>query len=875
MYDDNDFHRTDMQSKQFWGWFVGILVAFFIIMMLLFTCACHKPLTTDTEIINNNWTFALGDFQDAQNPDFNDSEWQIIGLPHSFGIPYFMSRDFYTGYGWYRKKINLNSDDLEKRILLQFDGVFQEAEVFVNGKLTGSHIGGYTGFVIDITDNAHQGENLVAVRVNNVWKPDVAPRAGEHQFNGGIYRTVKLLKKNPSHFAWCGVQIITQGLKDSNFKSARIFANLKIENQSKESINFGVELKVLDTANNVIAIASTNKGISPNAFDFAQIESADIENITLWSPDNPYLYTVECTLSNGGEVLDKYTTPLGFRHIEWTADKGLFLNGEHLYLQGANVHQDHAGWCDAVTEEGIRRDVRLIKEAGFNMIRGSHYPHSPVFADECSRQGILFWSEAPFWGTGGNQQDGYWYASAYPVRDCDTAKFEQSVLQQLSEMILINRNQPSIFAWSMCNEVFFTQRQTLESTKKLLAKMVARTHELDPTRYAAIGGAQRPTGEDRIDLIGDAVGYNGDGATIPDFQRPGIPSLVSEYSTTTSVRPGVYDAGWADLLKDDAYKGVEWRGGHSIWCGFDHGSIFGSQLGKTGVIDYFRIPKRSWYWYKNYFRGVEPPQWPAEGVADALKIESSKTSGIKTDGTDDVQIFVKVVDAAGNQISNSPDVELRIVDGPGEFPTGKSIKFSQNSDITILDGICAIEMRSYYAGKTVVEAVSEGLKSDTAVFEFVGGIQYIKGVTPETPDRPYVSTRKPKSDKDLQILGTNNPTFASSNDKKHASALAADGDENTYWQPSETDSAPHLVLDTERGISFKKLDAILGADIKDVTILMSNDGGYYVPLAHYDRAPQRITIEHTDLTMRYIKFEFAKPKNVKLYEVKVYGWLED
>ena len=213
MYDDNDFHRTDMQSKQFWGWFVGILVAFFIIMMLLYTCACNKPLTTDTEIINNNWTFALGDYQDAQNPDFNDSEWQIIGLPHSFGIPYFMSRDFYTGYGWYRKKINLNSDDLEKRILLQFDGVFQEAEVFVNGKLTGSHIGGYTGFVIDITDNAHQGENIVAVRVNNIWKPDVAPRAGEHQFNGGIYRTVKLLKKNPSILLGAACNLLLRDLK--------------------------------------------------------------------------------------------------------------------------------------------------------------------------------------------------------------------------------------------------------------------------------------------------------------------------------------------------------------------------------------------------------------------------------------------------------------------------------------------------------------------------------------------------------------------------------------------------------------------------------------------------------------------------------------
>ncbi len=875
MYEDNDFHRTDMQSKQFWGWFVGILMAFFIIMMLLYTCACNKPLTTDTEIINNNWTFALGDYQDAQNADFDDSEWQRIGLPHSFGIPYFMSRDFYTGYGWYRKTINLTADDLEKRLWLQFDGVFQEAEIFVNGKLTGSHTGGYTGFVIDITDNAVAGKNIVAVRVNNIWKPDVAPRAGEHQFNGGIYRTVRLLKKNPSHFAWCGVQIVTDGLKESDYKSSTVTVSAKIENQSKASVKYGLEVRVLDTAKNVIASATVNKGISPNAGDSVAITTKPIENLILWSPENPYLYTLELTLTDNGEIVDRYTSPLGFRHIDWTADKGLFINGKHLYLNGANVHQDHAGWCDAVTEEGIRRDVRMIKEAGFNMIRGSHYPHSPAFADECSRQGILFWSEAPFWGTGGNQQDGYWYASAYPVRDCDTTKFEQSVLQQLSEMILINRNQPSIFAWSMCNEVFFTQRQTLESTKKLLKKMVDRAHQLDPTRYAAIGGAQRPTGDDRIDLIGDAVGYNGDGATIPDFQRSGIPSLVSEYSSTTSIRPGVYDPGWADLLKDDAYKGVEWRGGQSIWCGFDHGSIFGSQLGKTGIIDYFRIPKRAWYWYRNYFCGIEPPQWPSEGTPARLDIKTTKFSGIATDGTDDVQLVVTVMDNDGNPLSNSPDVELRIVSGPGEFPTGKSIKFSQNSDIPILDGVCAIEMRSYYAGKTVVEALSEGLASAFVELEFVGGEQYVQGVTPETPDRPYVTTQKPKSDSDLQILGTNNPTFASTNDKKHASALAADGDENTYWSPLATDAAPRIVLDTERGISFKKLEAVISPDLKDVTISISNDGGYYIQLAHYDRAPQKITIEHNDLTMRFIKFDFAKQANVRVNEIKVYGWLED
>ena len=849
-----------------------ILLQLFV--ALIFASCTDKP-ATPAGTLNNGWTFTLGDIQGAEKLNFNDSDWQRIGLPHSFGMPYFMGRDFYVGYGWYRKHICLDANDLKNKIFLEFDGVFQEAEVFVNGKLSGSHVGGYTGFSIDITENAKRGDNVIAVRVNNLWKADVAPRAGEHNFNGGIYRTVRLAKKNPTHIAWCGLQLTTPGLKESDGKQAAVNADVTIENQANADKTATLRLIVKDSKGEVVAQSDKELKMKAGERLTANIETAEIANPMLWSVDAPTLYEAECQIIEGDELIDSQSSVLGFRWIEWTADKGFFLNGQHLYLQGANVHQDHAGWGDAVTEEAVRRDVRMIKEAGFNMIRGSHYPHSPAFADECSRQGILFWSEAPFWGTGGNQQDGYWYASAYPVNDADTAAFERSILQQLSEMIIINRNQPSVFAWSMCNEVFFTRNQTIESTKKLLKKMVDRSHELDPTRYAAIGGAQRPLGRDRFDLIGDAVGYNGDGATIPAFIRPGVPSLVSEYSSTTSTRPGVYDAGWADLLINDGYKGVEWRGGHCLWCGFDHGSIFGKTMGKMGCIDYFRIPKRSWYWYRNYFRGIEPPQWPAEGVAAALKIESTKTDGIKTDGTDDVRLNVKVLDANGIQISNAPDVELRIVSGPGEFPTGKSIKFSRNSEIAILDGECAIEMRSYYAGKTVVKAVSEGLTTGTIELNFVGGEPYVEGVTPETIDRPYVTTQKAKSDSDIQILGTNNPTFASTNDPKHASALAADGDESTYWSPLATDKAPRIVLDTERGITLKSFEAALGAGIKDVTVLISNDGGYYVPLAHYDIAPQKIALELSDMTMRYVKFEFGKNQNVKVYEIKVFGWLED
>ncbi len=837
--------------------------------------SCTKTTDYGTEVINANWTFALGDFDGAQNADFDDSQWQKIGLPHSFAIPYFMSRDFYTGYGWYRKKINLSANDLKNRLFIEFDGVFQEAEIFVNGKPSGSHTGGYTGFSIDITENAVAGENLVAVRVNNIWNPKVAPRAGEHNFNGGIYRTVRLAKKNPTHIAWCGLQITTPGLKETEGKSAAVSTDVTIENQANASKTATLKLIVKDGKGAIVAQSDKELKMKAGERLTANIATAEIANPMLWSVDEPTLYTAECQIVDDGEVIDSQSSVLGFRWIEWTADKGFFLNGQHLYLQGANVHQDHAGWGDAITEEAVRRDVRMIKEAGFNMIRGSHYPHSPAFADECSRQGILFWSEMAFWGTGGNQQDGYWYASAYPVNNEDTAAFEQSVLQQLEEMIVINRNQPSIFAWSMCNEVFFTQRQTIAATKNLLRKMVERTHQLDATRYAAIGGAQRPLGADRFDLLGDAVGYNGDGATIPDFIRPGIPSLVSEYSTTTAIRPGVYDPGWADLQKDDAYKGVEWRGGQCIWCGFDHGSIFGSQLGKTGIIDYFRIPKRAYYWYRNEYAGIAPPEWPTEGEPAALKIELTKTKGILTDGTDDVRLTVSVLDASGRLISNSPDVRLRIVSGPGEFPTGREICFSKNSDIQILDGLCAIEMRAYQSGKTVVEATSDGLTSGTIELEFVGGERFVEGKTPVVADRPYVQKRKARTDDDIQILGTNNPTFARSNAPGHSAGMAADGDEQTFWQPAPTDKAPQWVLDTERGITLKRVEVTLGGATDDVTVSISNDGGYYIQLAHYDRAPQKIVIEHNDLTMRFLKLNFGSPENAKIIEAKVFGWLED
>lgn len=638
---------------------------------------CRADSPRQTINFNRGWKYCQGDFDHAARLGFDDSEWEKIGLPHSFSTPYFMSKDFYVGYGWYRKAFPVKKEILGKKSFLEFDGVFQEAEIFVNGHLAGTHKGGYTGFSIDISAYLKEGKNLVAVRVNNCWRPDLAPRAGEHVFSGGIYRNVRLVIKSPTYIDWYGTWVTTPDLAENKGKSGSVHIRTDVCNASGKTDTYRLLTTVVDAQGKEVSSVSTSQVLPDNATYTFKQQTKEIQAPQLWHPNHPALYKVISSLYHGQELIDRYETTFGFRWFEWTADRGFFLNGEHLYFKGANVHQDHAGWGDAVTETGMRRDIRLVKEAGFDLIRGSHYPHSPAFSQACDEIGMLFWAENAFWGIGGHKGDGYWNASAYPVNESDRAEFENSVKAQLKELIHIHRNHPSIIVWSMSNEPFFTAPETIDPMRKLLEETVKLSKQLDPTRPAAVGGAQRPLGEKRIDKLGDIAGYNGDGSYIPEFQQPGMPTVVSEYGSTTADRPGEYDPGWGDLAKNNAQNGFPWRSGQAIWCAFDHGSIAGSALGKMGIIDYFRIPKRAWYWYRNAYKGITPPEWPQEGTPARISLVADRTDNIKADGTDDVMLSITILDARGKPVSNSPAVKLDILSGPGEFPTGTSILFEK------------------------------------------------------------------------------------------------------------------------------------------------------------------------------------------------------
>ena len=853
------------------------LILLFLLCLLSDTL-CAKVQTDElcrqSINFNRNWKYMQGDYTGAERTDYDDSSWETTGIPHSFSIPYFMSKDFYTGYGWYRKSFELTAKDLKQQLFVEFDGVFQEAEVFVNGKKAGTHTGGYTGFYFDISSAVRMGNNVIAVRVNNIWKANVAPRAGEHVFSGGIYRNVRLVRKSPVHIDWYGIFATTPDLAAHQGKSSVVRVCTDICNKKME---FKLLTEVKDAEGRILVSVENEEKVEANSMKKLEQITEAVNHPTLWHPRHPYLYKVVSSVYQGQMLIDRVETPFGFRWFEWTADKGFFLNGEHLFFKGVNVHQDQAGWGDAVTEAAMRRDILLMKEAGFDLIRGSHYPHAPAFSQACDEEGMLFWSEAPFWGIGGFRPDGYWDSSAYPVDKKDAQAFEASALQQLEEMIRIHRNHPSIVAWSMCNEAFFSAPEAMKGVRRLLKRMVDLTHQLDPSRPAAIGGAQRPLGDERIDKIGDIGGYNGDGATQPDFQNPGIPNVVSEYGSVTAERPGEYNPGWGDLQMNDGWKGTPWRSGQAIWCGFDHGSIAGSQLGKMGIVDYFRIPKRSWYWYRNEYTRVAPPEWAGEGVPAQLRLEASRTDNILTDGTDDVQLMVTVLNAAGKPVSNSPAVELRLVSGPGEFPTGNMIRFEPDSDIRIMDGKAAIAFRSYYAGTSVLEATSPGLKPARIEIVFQGNEAYKKGLTPEVKERSYVRFVREKKEKAVQEFGRNNPTFSSSHHENQVAGFAADGNLQTYWQASKDDPAPFWILDTEKELELKNIQVRFPKEsIYRYVLEVSGDKVHWTVVSDKQanrRKESHIAVDFPDagVRARFVRIRFVKKSPAVIAEVTVRG----
>jgi hypothetical protein len=798
--------------------------------------------------INREWRFLREAVPNGADPILDDSAWQRVNLPHTFDLPYFRTPEFYVGAGWYRRTIDVPANWRGKRLFLEFDGVFQVAEVYVNGRQVGGHRGGYTGFSIDITDAIHAGNNVVAVRVDNSWDATLQPRAGEHVFCSGIYRDVHLVVTHRTHIVWCGTTVTTPRVSTEA-------ATIEVKARIACDGSFIVQNEIVDPSGVTVGTGIGERFVTT------------IQNPKLWHPDHPHLYTLRQTVLINGDPVDVLDTAFGIRWLEWTADRGFFLNGEHLYLRGANLHQDHSGWGIGITRAACERDVRLMKEAGFNFVRGAHYPHHPAFAEACDRLGMIFWSENCFWGKGGFGPEGYWNASAYPVNELDMRPFEESCKQQLREMIAINRNHPSIVAWSMTNEAFFTYN--LDRAKSLMSDLVAISREMDPTRPAAIGGSQRGD----VDHLGDIAGYNGDGARL--FIDPGMPNMVSEYGAIS--KPHDAFEPFFGELQAERYP---WRAGQAIWAGADYGSIAGRQ-GLKGIVNHQRLPKRSWHWYRKEYLGIEPPPAPIDALATQLKLEADKTTIGGTDGTDDVQLIVTALDAQGRHVKRCSSITLTIESGPGEFPTGRSIIFTDGTDITLADGQAAMAMRSYHGGLTIVRATSPGLADATIEIVTEGEPQFVDGITEIVADRSYtpppVSEAAKRAMANVVNVALNRPCKASSEAERRPARFANDGSIETPWAAGGDNAGEWWQVDLEGfyQLSGSRLTFPTEGNCR-FTIEISQDGTSWM-LAVDRRETISTTAVRNDIyppgaVARYVRVSLVTPK-ASVSEVEVFGIL--
>ena len=444
---------------------------------------------------NENWKFHLGDIAGASARQFNDRSWRTINLPHDWSIegrpeinnPSGNDGGYYpAGIGWYRKTFNFQQDDRLTETIIYFEGVYMNATVFVNGHELGTHPYGFTSFFYDITPYLRTGENTMAIKVDNSQQKNCRWYTGS-----GIYRNVKLIRTPKMRFEPWGTSVSTITVSPQQ----TVQVETTVANRQNRPQQAVVQYCVLDDDN---LLATKEEHVTLEAGETRTLKTQiTLNGAKLWSPETPRLYNLECRLqSSDGLLSDQVSTHFGVRSIEYSAQKGLLLNGLPLKLNGGCLHHDNGPLGAAAYRDAEWRKARLMKEAGFNAVRCSHNPPSEAFLDACDHLGLLVIDES---------FDG-WRSSKTP-HDYSTL-FDKWWTKDIESMVLRDRNHPSVFCWSIGNEII--ERKTPEAVLTAYA-LAGYVHKLDPTRPVTSALAAWDSDWEIYDPLAaahDIVGYN-------------------------------------------------------------------------------------------------------------------------------------------------------------------------------------------------------------------------------------------------------------------------------------------------------------------------------------------------------------------------------
>lgn len=617
-----------------------------------------------------DWAFCLGDDSLASLPDYDDTSWRRLNLPHDWAIEGRFSPDNPSGtgggalpggIGWYRKTFVPDPADEGKQLRIDFDGVYMNSQVFINGHLLGLRPYGYVSFGYDLTPYIRWGrENVLAVRVDNAEQPN------SRWYSGcGIYRNVWLTRLNPVHVAQWGTCVVADEVSKN---SARLTLHITLENGQEAPDAPPVEIvSVLhDAGGREAGRASTvrhlkagraSAGATPEA-DCRQeevVQEIRLEAPELWSVEHPYLYTLATELRINGQVVDTYTTPVGIRTFRFDAQKGFILNGERVKINGVCLHHDLGCLGAAVNRRAIQRQLEILKAMGCNAIRCAHNPPAPELLDLCDRMGFIVMDETfDMWRRRKTAHDYSRYFDEWHERD-------------LRDLILRDRNHPSVFLWSIGNEVLEqwsdAQADTLTlqeanlilnfghdrsqlaregemSVNSLLTKKLAdAVKELDPTRPVT-AGCNEPSPNNHLFRSGalDVIGFNYHDdwfVGVPE-NFPGKPFIVTESVSALMTRgyyrmpsdetvlcperwdKPYYDSTFSCSSYDNCHvpwgnshegtlrhvKNNDFISGQFVWTGFDYlgePTPFGwpARSSYFGIVDLAGFPKDVYYLYQS------------------------------------------------------------------------------------------------------------------------------------------------------------------------------------------------------------------------------------------------------------------------------------
>ncbi len=591
-----------------------------------------NPRPGNTVNFGKDWRFHLGDTAHGEDSGLDDSQWRRLNLPHDWSIEgEFSEKNPATpgggalpgGVGWYRKTFTLPASAKNRSVFIDFDGVYRNSEVWINGHYLGKRPYGYISFQYELSPYLNYGDqnNVIAVKVDNSQQPNSRWYSGS-----GIYRNVWLTMTDKVFVDHWGTVITTPDVSD---QSAKISIKTKVRNESKEDRPVTLKTIVYNAAGKEVARVAS-KDVVPRDSVIEISQELTVNRPVLWSLENPHLYRAVSEVESGVKMLDRYETPFGVRSFVFDREKGFLLNGKPTKIKGVCDHHDLGSLGAAVNRRALERQLEILKEMGANGIRTSHNPPAPELLELCDRVGFIVMDEAfDMWKKKKTDFDYHLDWDQWHRRD-------------LEDMVLRDRNHPSIFIWSIGNEI----PEQGDSTGVTIARELAGIiKSLDQTRPVT-SACNEPNPRNNIIKSGalDLIGYNYHQQEFPNFHKifPGQTFIATETTSALATR-GSYDmpsdvirrwptrwdqpfqegnpdyscssydncsAPWGSTHEETwkVVKKYDFLSGMYIWTGFDYLGEptpywWPARSSYFGIIDLAGFPKDAYYMYQSEWTG--------------------------------------------------------------------------------------------------------------------------------------------------------------------------------------------------------------------------------------------------------------------------------